>query len=398
MFLKNISINNFKSIQKATVGFERGLNIVIGKNGAGKSNLLEFIRQNVSYYEVRGLSKPVNGTNAEYQFTIDYEQDNSTEELTIYLKRDRNFSEREMEYSNKIILSRISNGETKFNETAIINYGDNPIGRSEGLNTILREMDVLRRFNITFVFFKIPENNWLEKPERYEINRELFPFSDSTHAMSIFSYFSNCIVNEFDLQGLLQFDDIELETIRGLFSKAFVDFNEKYKINYTLSKFSPIQEIRINHNVNIYKVDNKILVQNLLFDFKINDTWMPWGYLSDGSKRLFYLITQCLSLKDGLLLIEEPELGIHPHQLFSLMQFLKEQSAEKQIIISTHSPIVLDVLKPGELDRITIAKIEHNGSQFYKLTDEQKALAKKYMTDVAELSYYWLHSDLETHD
>ena len=141
-------------------------------------------------------------------------------------------------------------------------------------------------------------------------------------------------------------------------------------------------------------IKNKILVDNLLIDFKVNDAWIPWSYLSDGTKRLFYLITQCLSLKEGLLLIEEPELGIHPHQLYSLMDFIKEQSRDKQIIISTHAPIVLEVLPPDELNRITVAKLSKEGTQFYKLDDEQIETAQKYMKEVGHLSYYWSHSDL----
>ena len=77
------------------------------------------------------------------------------------------------------------------------------------------------------------------------------------------------------------------------------------------------------------------------------------------------------------------------------MQFIKEQSIFKQIIISTHSPIVLDILSPDELDAITIAKITDDGTAFKKLTKEQQGKAIDYIENVGELSYYWLHSDLE---
>ena len=134
---------------------------------------------------------------------------------------------------------------------------------------------------------------------------------------------------------------------------------------------------------------------SLGFAIRINNSWMPWSYLSDGTKRLFYLITESLSTEEGLLLIEEPELGIHPHQLFTLMQFIKDQSLYKQIIISTHSPIVLDILSPDELNKINIAKLTDTGSKFLKLSELQISKAKVYMTDLGDLSHYWLHSDLE---
>jgi predicted ATPase len=77
------------------------------------------------------------------------------------------------------------------------------------------------------------------------------------------------------------------------------------------------------------------------------------------------------------------------------MEFIKEQSQDKQIIISTHSPIVLDVLSPDELNRINIVKLTNEGTQCYKLNEEQVATAQRYMSEVGDLSYYWLHSDLE---
>ena len=95
-----------------------------------------------------------------------------------------------------------------------------------------------------------------------------------------------------------------------------------------------------------------------------------------------------------MILLEEPELGIHPHQLFKILQFLKDQSLEKQIIISTHSPSALDILSDTELDRITIARFE-KGTKFNKLTKAQIDKARKYIKDVGDFSSYWLHSDLE---
>lgn len=130
-------------------------------------------------------------------------------------------------------------------------------------------------------------------------------------------------------------------------------------------------------------------------EFLIDGSWMQWSYLSDGTKRSFYLITKVAFAKNELVLIKEPELGLHPFQLQKIMTFLKEQSATKQIILSTHSPQVLNILEPDELDQILIASISKGRTSFHRLDDAQKEKAKLYMTEVGELSDYWLHSDLE---
>ncbi len=399
MFLKNITINNYKSIQKATVGFEPGLNIVIGKNGAGKSNLLEFIREFVSFHVIAG--RVPKNFNLDYLFLIEYNQDTSNETALFNVKMEKQLLNGEIIYPVEITLTKTVSGEEHYNGKLLTNQEMSINQLSSGEQSeFIKEANVLKRFNLSFVSFNIPENSfWLDQPTRFEIESDLFAGTEDNHnGLGIFNFLNNSVIFYFLVEGPTSFKDVDLNNIRERYVKIFGDFERENQLNNYLSKHSPIQEIRLNPNINVYKTDNKILVENLLIDFKVNDSWVPWSYLSDGSKRLFYLITQCLSLKDGLLLIEEPELGIHPHQLFSLMQFLKEQSEEKQIIISTHSPIVLDVLRQNELNRITIAKLEKGYSQFNKLTEEQVSIAKDYMNNVAELSYYWLHSDLEDND
>lgn len=46
----------------------------------------------------------------------------------------------------------------------------------------------------------------------------------------------------------------------------------------------------------------------------------------------------------NLICIEEPELGLHPDILPTLAEILKEVSHKKQLIITTHSEILIDAL------------------------------------------------------
>ena len=97
-----------------------------------------------------------------------------------------------------------------------------------------------------------------------------------------------------------------------------------------------------------------------------------------------------------IILIEEPELGIHPHQFKKLMDFLIEESRSKQIIITTHSPQSLDSLDENELNRIIIAYSTNSesGTQLRHLDEREISKAHQYIKDDF-LSDYWLYSDLE---
>jgi len=162
----------------------------------------------------------------------------------------------------------------------------------------------------------------------------------------------------------------------------------------------------VNPDFNIViEEQSKQTITNFYLEFLIDKTWLTFNLLSDGTKRLFYIISEIMSnnvpspLKTtdlDIILLEEPELGIHPHQLHQLMQFIKEQSTEQQIIITTHSPQVLDILGPHELDRITICRSDpKNGTQLSHLSEKEINKAKKYMKEEAFLSDYWRFSDLE---
>jgi predicted ATPase len=96
-------------------------------------------------------------------------------------------------------------------------------------------------------------------------------------------------------------------------------------------------------------------------------------------------------------LMEEPELGIHPHQLNSLMCFIKETAQQKQFIITTHSPEVLDSISANELDRIQIMHYDEarETAIITRIPAEKQAIIQKYMQEEGFLSDFWKYSDLE---
>jgi predicted ATPase len=55
----------------------------------------------------------------------------------------------------------------------------------------------------------------------------------------------------------------------------------------------------------------------------------------------------------ALLLIEEPENGLHPARIRDVMKVLREISQTIQVVLATHSPLVINELEPHEVSVVT---------------------------------------------
>ena len=80
-----------------------------------------------------------------------------------------------------------------------------------------------------------------------------------------------------------------------------------------------------------------------------NGAKVPSWLVSDGTLRLLALtIPAYLEDFRGVLLIEEPENGIHPRAIETVMQSLSS-IYESQVLVATHSPIALSMLDVSQV-------------------------------------------------
>jgi hypothetical protein len=77
---------------------------------------------------------------------------------------------------------------------------------------------------------------------------------------------------------------------------------------------------------------------------------MNAGLLSDGTLRVMEIVWSVLETRPGALLaIEEPETGIHPGLLAGLLEEIDAYLGDRQVVISTHSPTVIDRIDANEI-------------------------------------------------
>lgn len=98
---------------------------------------------------------------------------------------------------------------------------------------------------------------------------------------------------------------------------------------------------------------------------------VPATRLSDGTLRYLCLLAiLCHPNPPPLICIEEPELGLHPDVLPTVAALLKEASTRTQIIVTTHSDVLVDAMSDTPESVIVAEKSEH-GTSLTRL-DEKK--------------------------
>ena len=371
-YIKNVKLKGYKSIKDLEIDLLPGLNIIIGPNGSGKSNFLEFLYKALFEQGVVGMTSP-------YHFQI------SLQSAAKNIVWEQEFEGRYTEYEDLGFKTPIV--KTKILQDDVI---EKEATGYSGQDFILKKIDSNYKFR--FLVFPIKINfqypfaqkdtlieglSMLDKPSYYKfIDGEIV---DNPPTPGIFE---NNIEKEF--YNISDFTTIDKTVL----------LDKKLEINKdliaNLKDYSPIQNLRIDPNISIYK--NQL--NNIFLQFFVSDEWFSWNDLSDGTKRIFSIIKTILNF-DRLILLEEPEIGVHPTQLFSLMNFLISQAKHKQIIVSTHSPQVLNTLASYQLQSIIVAEMTDKGTKMRHLTEKQIKKAKNYMATELSLGDYWLHSDLE---
>jgi predicted ATPase len=80
-------------------------------------------------------------------------------------------------------------------------------------------------------------------------------------------------------------------------------------------------------------------------DTLLNDYVFTVDQFSDGSIRFIALATLLLQPAEtmpGIIIIDEPELGLHPYAIDQLVEMVKDASMHAQVIVATQSPALVD--------------------------------------------------------
>ena len=233
------------------------------------------------------------------------------------------------------------------------------------------------------------------QPDRFFVDKESIDFAPSTH----FGPMGRLVFNMDTESGLLDLDDIDessnevankelrqaLNEIREILGNlAFhqfhnTDFNSNIKKSWDVTDNVRLRADGGNLAAVLYRLEredtkrydyicnliNRILPTFDRFDLeesygkvllrwkaKGSDKTMGAHLTSDGSLRYFCLVT-LLNLPEEMLpsviLLDEPELGLHPSAVGLVGAMIKRMSRHRQVIVATQSPLMLNEFDLGEV-------------------------------------------------
>lgn len=301
--LKRVSIQNFKSLKDVTLDLQK-VNLLIGPNNSGKTNFLKAL---TICNDLIGGERYINISNV-------FNKDNKEK---IHLKlsfNEKPFKESEGNFTH------INYAYVKYDNQDDYKFY---YGVSDTIDSVMQHIEFPSMKGKMHHFFRIgyiykPDPNKLDKPA--PVGR-----GDSTVAA--------------DASNLIAFFD----RIRDEYPTTFAQI--KADLAKCVPEFTEINFQNVESTDELIKqFGDKTFKRIGLTDGRQNTIY--WAdELSEGT--LYFIALLCIINQPNppkLLLLEEPEKGIHPRRIREVMDFIFRLAEEKdvQIILTTHNEHVLD--------------------------------------------------------
>ena len=382
MFLKSMQLENFLSFGESAAPVEmRPLNVLIGPNGAGKSNFIEALallqaapstssRSNLNFAvnEGGGVKDWIwKGDGAATRALIDATFENPVDGAGMDLRYVLGFSGASGHF--EIVEERIENrdacggcGEAHFHYRLQDGMGALNVGDAEAKKPELRTEEVDLTTSIL--------------AQRRDPHRH----SEITHLGGMLAGIG--LYREWELGPRARVRDSQRadllnRTLDGdsgnlhlVFNRLMNDADAKSRLLKALGVlYDGIDDVAV-------KIDGG-RVQVMLLEGR---RAMPAHRLSDGTLRFLSLLAILCDPRPAapLVCLDQPELGLHPDVLPTLADLLMEASERVQLVVATHSEILVEAMT-RQPESVLVADRTEGGTQLTRLDPQElKVWLKEY--------------------
>ena len=360
--LKKITIKGFKSIE-SLVDFElRPLNVLIGANGAGKSNFVDFFRmlRAMAQEGLQGYILKSGGVDGFF-----YLGSAHTRQIT----------------------GRLEFGDIAYEFT----LSPTAVDKARIDREVVRDL----KANVSFSVEETLESN-LRASALGERNEFIQQSDDRGIFESIHAPLESCMVYHFHDTSMYApmrryqpvYDNKYLRPDASNIAAFLLQLREKQKGSYDLIR----DTVRL---IAPFFDDFLLEIETMGPEEKVKLAWRQKGsdfpfqpyQLSDGTIRFICLATALLQPDlPATIVIDEPELGLHPQAIGMLAGLVKSASAQTQVIVATQSADFISHFQPEDIVVISRA----NGRSVFARPDaddlrhwlEDYSIADLYEMDV----------------
>ena len=350
--LKRLVLKGFKSIQDVDLEL-RSLNVLIGPNGAGKSNLVSFFKM---------LNEMMGGRLQQYIATSGRAQSllylgpKKTPQIDVVLE----FVTTNELYGYIMRLIHAAEDSLVFAQEQLVSVHpsrDPPPGRPL-LGVGHQE---------TLIVQNAEKGNPIAKALRHLLdNCRVFHFHDTSPTARVRQY---CYVG--DSRWLMP-DAANLAAFLYRL-RAQKDGTAYRRILDTVRLVAPFFD---DFDLEPSRENDKEIILN--WREKGSDRLFGPHQLSDGTLRAICLITLLLQPEKelpGLIVVDEPELGLHPYALNIVASLFRKASHHTQVLVSTQSSPFIDNFEPTDV----VVVDREQGSTFRRLdSDELESWLEDY--------------------
>ncbi len=339
MKIDTITINNYKSIKEIENLKLTNLNVLIGANGAGKSNFISFFKMlNMIIKEnLQDYIKEYNGADNLLHFGL-----KQSDEMSAKITMNQN--------SYRFILKPTQGDTLYFKEEATPYIGENIIGKA----TLETQLFNTQGSKIRGDNFKGVSDYVIDAMQSWKV----YHFHDTSSTAKVKG---SCTISSSANKELLP----NAENL-----SAFL---------YYLKLKFPDSFFMIEENIKLIApyFDKFILEPDIFNEDNIRLEWLEVGsekvfnahHLSDGTLRMICLITLLLQPSPpDTIIIDEPELGLHPYAITILSSLMKSFAIRRQLIVSTQSVTLINKFTPNDI--IVSDKIK--GESHFRRVDEDE--------------------------
>lgn len=332
MKLNNIRIFNFRGCQDVQLDFDKNMTVIVGANGSGKSTVLDAIAITLSWIIARVRNMKSQGT-----YISDEEIFNGSKGGYIQAGFD--------EIGNMLVPSKAQKGFSKEytadlkDLNAYCEFLRNNIEQTEKKTSL----PILVKYGVRRAVVDIP----------LRIKK--------SHIFDLFETYENSLRGDANFRNFFEWyrnqEDIENEKLREAYSlfndgsrNGFHPDKTLETVRRAIRKFMPaFDDIRVTRNP-------------LQMRIKKNGFSLNVSQLSDGEKIYIALVGDLCRrltlanpvledplLGEGIVLIDELDLHLHPQWQTEITTRLCETFPNVQFIVTTHSPLVITNVQSSQL-------------------------------------------------